>query len=53
MYYYFNAKYAKSGHVELGEDCSLIDDFKNKELGDWEVFVKYTEILNDKASFIN
>lgn len=53
MYYYFNAKYAKSGYVEAGENCSLIDDFKNKELNDWEVFVKYTKILNDKASFIN
>ncbi|QKJ65171.1 hypothetical protein HQN62_09375 [Flavobacterium sp. M31R6] len=53
MYYYFNAKYAKSGYVEFGEDRSLIDDFKNKELNDWKVFVKYTKILNDKASFIN
>ena len=53
MYYYFNAKYAKSGFVEFGEDRSLIDDFKNKELDDWKVFVKYTKILNDKASFIN
>ncbi|HCQ14486.1 MAG TPA: hypothetical protein DIU01_14715, partial [Flavobacterium sp.] len=53
MFYYFNAKYAKSGYVEFGEDRSLIDDFKNKELNDWEVFVKYTKILNDKASFIN
>lgn len=55
MYYYFNAKYAKSGHfdIELDIDCSLIDDFENKELNDWEVFEKYTHILNNKASFIN
>lgn len=53
MYYYFNAKYAKSGFIEFGEDRSLIDDFKNKELDDWKVFAKYTKILNDKASFIN
>ncbi len=55
MYYYFNAKYAKSGHfdIELGIDCSLIDDFENKELNDWEIFEKYTNILNSKASFIN
>lgn len=53
MYYYFNAKYAKSGYVEAGENCSLIDDFENKEIDDWEVFVKYTKILNEKASFIN
>lgn len=53
MYYYFNAKYAKSGYVEAGENCSLIDDFKNKEFNDWKVFVKYTKILNEKASFIN
>lgn len=50
MYYYFNAKYAKSGHfdIELGIDCSLIDDFENKELNDWEIFEKYTNILNKK-----
>ena len=53
MYYYFNAKYAKSGYVEAGNDCSLIDDFKNNYLDDWKVFEKYTKVLNDKASFIN
>lgn len=53
MYYYFNAKYAKSGYVEAGDDRSLIDDFKNNYLEDWEIFEKYTKILNDKASFIN
>lgn len=55
MYYYFNAKYAKSGHrdIELDIDCSLIDDFENKKLIDWEIFEKYTHILNNKPSFIN
>jgi ATP-dependent DNA helicase RecQ len=53
MYYYFNAKYAKSGFNEFGQDLSLIDDFKNIELEDWEVFKKYTTVLNNKASFIN
>ena len=53
MYYYFNAKYAKSTFIEDGEDRSLIDDFKNSKKEDWEIFEKYTKILNDKASFIN
>ncbi|MGL2963374.1 DEAD/DEAH box helicase [Flavobacterium sp. RSB2_4_14] len=53
MYYYFNAKYAKSEFNEDGEDRSLIDDFKKKELDHWEVLIKYTRILNNKASFIN
>lgn len=53
MYYYFNAKYAKSAFIEDGEDRSLIDDFKNSKKEDWEIFEKYTKILNDKASFIN
>ncbi|PDS22404.1 DEAD/DEAH box helicase [Flavobacterium branchiophilum] len=53
MYYYFNAKYAKSAFKEDGEDRSLIDDFKNSKKEDWEIFKKYTKILNDKASFIN
>lgn len=53
MYYYFNAKYAKSKFNEGGEDRSLIDDFKNNEFDNWGVFEKYTEILNNKASFIN
>lgn len=54
MYYYFNAKYARIGYIDpqFG-NCSLIDDFKNKELDDWTVFTKYTKILNNKASFIN
>lgn len=53
MYYYFNAKYAKSGFNEDEEDRSLIDDFNNREEDDWKVFIKYTRILNNKASFIN
>ncbi|WP_169817267.1 hypothetical protein, partial [Gelidibacter algens] len=53
MYYYFNAKYAKSKFKEDGEDRSLIDDFKNNEFDNWKVFEKYTQILNNKASFIN
>lgn len=53
MYYYFNAKYAKKGFVENGENQSLIDDFKNKELNNWNIFIKYTNILNSKNSFIN
>lgn len=53
MYYYFNAKYAKSGFIEDGEDRSLIDNFRNVEFKDWDIFEKYTTVLNDKASFIN
>jgi ATP-dependent DNA helicase RecQ len=53
MYYYFNAKYAKSEFNEDNENRSLIDDFKKRELDHWEVFIKYTRILNNKASFIN
>jgi len=53
MYYYFNAKYAKSEFIEDGNPRSLIDDFKNSEIDDWQVFEKYATILNDKASFIN
>lgn len=53
MYYYFNAKYAKSKFHEDGEDRSLVDDFKNHEFDNWEIFRKYTQILNNKASFIN
>lgn len=53
MYYYFNAKYAKSGFNEFGEDLSLIDDFKNIQFDNWSIFEKYTTVLNNKASFIN
>jgi ATP-dependent DNA helicase RecQ len=53
MYYYFNAKYAKSGFVEDGEPRSLIDDFKNTEVKKWTTFQTYCKILNDKPSFIN
>ncbi|MCC9071265.1 DEAD/DEAH box helicase [Flavobacterium sp. F-65] len=53
MYYYFNAKYAKSEFIEDDEPRSLIDDFKNNEFKKWKLFEKYTNILNNKASFIN
>ncbi len=53
MYYYFNAKYAREGFVEDGKNRSLIDDWKNKNLSHWDIFKKYTKILNSKNSFIN
>jgi hypothetical protein len=53
MYYYFNAKYAKSGFEYQGEERSLIDDFKNENFDNWLVFEKFTRILNNEHSFIN
>ena len=53
MYYYFNAKYAKSGFEDQGEERSLIDDFKNNNFDNWLVFEKFTRILNNEPSFIN
>jgi ATP-dependent DNA helicase RecQ len=53
MYYYFNAKYARSGFVEKSENRSLIDDWKNKIIDDWDIFIKYSKILNSENSFIN
>ncbi|CAM3928958.1 ATP-dependent DNA helicase RecQ [Flavobacterium branchiophilum] len=53
MFYYFNAKYAKVGFIEKSENRSLIDDWKNKIIDDWDIFIKYSKILNSENSFIN
>jgi len=35
IYYYFNAKYARPGYIENHVECSILDDYKSYQNGDF------------------
>lgn len=53
LYYYFNAKYARSGFKIKGTGYSLTDDTENGTISKWGDFVKYAKVLNEQNRFIS
>ena len=53
LYYYFNAKYARSGYRINGKSFSLIDDTEKGTISNWNIFDKYAKVLNEQARFIS
>jgi len=52
MYYYFNAKYARSNYLIKGKPHSLLDDTEKGTISNWSIFDKYANLLNDQNRFI-
>jgi ATP-dependent DNA helicase RecQ len=53
MYYYFNAKYARTGYSIDGKPYSLLDDTERGRKSSWEIFEKFAGVLNEQNSFIS
>jgi ATP-dependent DNA helicase RecQ len=53
MYYYFNAKYARTNYTIDNQPYSLLDDTNRGQKSLWNIFEKFALILNQQNSFIS
>lgn len=53
LYYYFNAKYARKGFKIGNEDYSLTDDTDAGKISKWDIFERYSDVINSQNRFIS